>query len=305
MTFPQIGAFPRLGEGAIAPVRSIAGQETLLSRGAHYLHYDEVHDEIMMANPFAQAILFFKGGANGKEAPIRIIQGPHTQLVSPDFGIGVDPVNDEIVVAEYDSLLVFPRNGNGDVAPIRVIKGPHTQLGNPWGPETLRGVGVDPIHNVLVVNGYFGNDGHILIFDRTANGDAKPKAEIGGPKTGMRGASYSMRVYPPKGYILNPGVSGGLGVWSINDSGDVPPLYLITRQREGGAARPDGGGAQANAGGGRGGANAEAEGGRGGGGGEEGEGGGLGDRFAINPKAKEIIVESGDALNTYSVPEIF
>ena len=130
----------------------------------------------------------------------------------------------------------------------------------------------------------------------TANGDARPKAVIAGPKTGMRGASYSMRVYPPKGWILNPGVSGGIGVWSINDAGDVPPVYLITRQREGGASRPDGGGAQANAGGGRGGA-----------GGEEGEGGGggLGDRFAINPKAKEIIVESGDALNTYSVPEIF
>jgi hypothetical protein len=294
VTFPQIGAFPRLGEGAIAPVRSIAGQETLLSRGAHYLNYDEVHDEIMMANPFAQAILFFRGGANGKEAPIRVIQGPHTQMVSPDFGIGVDPVNDEIFVAEYDSILVFPRTGNGDVAPIRVIKGPHTQLGNPWGPETLRGVGVDPIHNVLVVNGYFGSTGHILIFDRTANGDAKPKAEIAGPKTGMRGASYSMRVYPPKGWILNPGVSGGLGVWSINDAGDVPPVYLITREREDGAARAGGGEAE------------QGGGGRGGNGGEEGGGGGgLGDRFSINPKAKEIYVESGDALNSYSVPEIF
>src|ERR1044071_9731332 len=190
----------------------------------------------MMANPFAQAILFFRGGANGKEPPIRVIQGPHTQMISPDFGIGVDPVNDEIFVGEYDSILVFPRTGNGDVAPIRVLKGPHTQLGNPWGPETIRGIGVDPIHNLLVVNGYFGATAHILIFDRTASGDARPKAEIGGPKTGMRGASYSMRVDPPKGLILNPGVSGGLGVWSINDSGDIPPVYLITREREGGAA---------------------------------------------------------------------
>ena len=111
-----------------------------MNRAVHYLDYDDVHDEMTIANAFAQAILTFRGGANGKEAPIRVIQGPHTQLDSPDFGISVDPVNNEIYVAEQDHIFVFRRGASGDVAPIRVIEGPHTQLKNDQGFMGLRGL---------------------------------------------------------------------------------------------------------------------------------------------------------------------
>jgi len=287
--FPQVAAFARLANGSAAPTRSIAGQATKLARSGHYIQYDEVHDEIVIANPFAQAVLFFRGGANGKEAPVRTVMGPHTQIQSPDFGLAVDPVNNELYVAEQDEIKVFPRGADGDVPPIRILRGPHTQLENNYGTPSLRGVQVDPIHNVLVVSGYFQNRGHILIFDRTASGDTKPKAEIVGPRTLITGASYSLRVYPPKGWILNA-VRGGLGIWSVNDSGDIPPLYLLGR--EGGNREEDAGGMAAA---GVGGNNPLGEGG----------GGGLGDRFALNPKAKEISVENGSAIRTYSFPEIF
>ena len=164
----------------------------------HDIWYDEVNDEIVIGNPFAQAILTFRGGADGKEAPIRIIQGPKTQIQSPDFGLSIDPVNDEIYVAEQDHIKVYPRSANGDVAPLRVLGGPKTQLENTWGTQGLRGVGVDWINNVLVVTGYFQDRGRILIFDRTASGDTKPRAVVAGPKSGLTGASYSMRVYPPR-----------------------------------------------------------------------------------------------------------
>ena len=256
-----------------------------MNRAVHYLDYNDVHDELTIANAFAQAILTFRGGAVGKEAPIRIIQGPKTQLQSPDFGISVDPVNNEIYVAEHDHILVFPRTANGDVAPIRVLAGPKTQLKNTQGYMGLRGIGADWVHNVLVVSGFYQDRGHILIFDRTASGDAKPRAVIAGPKSLIRGASYTMRVYPDRGWILNP-IGGGIGVWSVNDSGDLPPLYILSAERpagEGGAAAP------------------------GGGGGEEGGGGGLGagTRFSFNPKAKEFYIESNNSLNAYSFPEIF
>jgi hypothetical protein len=42
----------------------------------HDVRHDPVRDELIVANPFAAAILIFRGGANGQEAPIRIIQGP-------------------------------------------------------------------------------------------------------------------------------------------------------------------------------------------------------------------------------------
>ena len=264
MTFPQIAAFARLADGSAEQTRSLAGQTTLLTRAVHYLDYDDVHDEMTIANAMAQAILTFRGGANGKEAPIRIIQGPHTQIVSPDFGMSVDPVNNEIYVAEQDHVKVYPRGANGDVAPIRILTGPHTQLKNTQGYEGLRGIGVDWIHDVLVVTGYYQDKGHILIFDRTASGDAKPRAVIAGPKSGITGASYTMRVYPPKGWILNP-ISGGIGVWSVNDSGDMPPVYLLGRE----GAGPMGG------------------------------------RFAINPKAKEIYSGSDNLIQAFSFPEIF
>ena len=188
--------------------------------------------------------------------------------------MSIDPVNDEIYVAEQDHIKVYPRSANGDVAPLRVLGGPKTQLENTWGTQGLRGVGVDWINNVLVVTGYFQDRGRILIFDRTASGDTKPRAVVAGPKSGLTGASYSMRVYPPKGWILVPR-GGGLGVWSIHDNGDIPPLYLLGRPSEGG----------------------------GGGGGDGGTG--LGDRFSFNPKAREIYAESNNGIKAYSFPEIF
>jgi len=104
--------------GAIPPTRLIAGQTSKLSRTMHDIRYDEIHDhdEIVVSNPFAQAILTFRGDADGEEAPIRIIQGPKTQLEDPDR-LEVDPVHNEIFVPNNrDSILVFRRDAQGDVA---------------------------------------------------------------------------------------------------------------------------------------------------------------------------------------------
>src|SRR5687767_5255924 len=96
---PQIAIFARLANGAPKPVRQIHGQTTMLSRTVHAISYDEIHDEIVVPNQFAQAILTFRGGANGEEAPLRIINGSQTQLEAPDR-LGIDPVNNEILVPE-------------------------------------------------------------------------------------------------------------------------------------------------------------------------------------------------------------
>ena len=72
MTYPQIAAFARLANGNVAPTRSIAGQSTQLVRDSHDIFYDEVNDEIVVANAFGQAIMFYRGGANGEEPPVRV-----------------------------------------------------------------------------------------------------------------------------------------------------------------------------------------------------------------------------------------
>jgi hypothetical protein len=227
---PQIAAFARLANGGQPAARVIAGQATKLARTMHDIRYDAVHDEFFVTNPFAQAILAFRGSATGEEPPIRVIQGPKTQLQVPDT-IEIDTMHNEIFVPDWSGVIhVYPLNGNGDVAPIRSLK--------------ARGaIAVDPIHNVIVaatpvtINGQRMQS--LTIYNRTDEGDAKPRAVIAGPKTGLLGGSRQFTIYPEGGWIVatqSGGAEGDepyppnpfIGVWSVNDNGDVPPRWKIT-----------------------------------------------------------------------------
>jgi len=243
VTHTQIAAFARLAKDNAAPVRVIAGQKTLLGRDAHDIRYDAVHDEVFVTSRDAQSVLVYRGGASGEEAPIRVIQGPHTQMGSSrDDRVEVDTIHNELYVPTGDTVLVFPRDANGDVAPIRVIQGPHTRF------RSAEAIAVDPIHNVLVVGGTIGSPppprgsggatnavNGLLIFDRTADGDTPAKATIGGSKSGIV-RIQQMQVYAPKGWIVatQPGLVNEqapqdtwIGVWSINDNGDLPPRWKL------------------------------------------------------------------------------
>ena len=236
----------------------------------HGIRYDEVNDEIFVTNPFAQAILTFRGGATGNEAPLRVLQGPLTQLQYPNAGVDVDPLHNELYVAETNRVLVFSRTADGDVPPIRVIRGPNTQLGK-W----VRTLSVDPINNLLVVTSDQDEERktptRILIFDRTAHGDTAPLRIIEGPNTGIASAVRYLRVYPPKRLILasiggnNPqeGDLQGVAVWSLDDSGDVPPIWLLPT------------------------------------------GLGQNSKVALNPAQKEVIVGQGIIVKTFYFPEVF
>ena len=259
MAHPQIAAFARLANGGAKPTRAIAGQNTLFTRTIHDMAYDNVHDEILVPSFYAFAILTFKGDATGNVAPVRKIYGPHTRLKNPQ-AVSVDGVNGEVYVPQGNQLLVFPREADGDVAPIRVIEGPDTGLG-------AGRVTIDPVHNVVITANAAGEAGGfddgpapaagaaappqpragrprrisaIRIFDRLANGNAKPLRVI----TGDSKDAWLMTIYPEKGHIfavVRPGNTGGLegdisgryllddyvGVWSIYDDGEVPPRLTI------------------------------------------------------------------------------
>src|ERR1051326_7568950 len=109
------------------PVRMLAGQATKLSRTMHDIRYDPKNDEMVVTNPYAQAILTFRGQSDGNDTPLRIIQGSLSQMGQVDR-LDVDWVHDEIFVPNDDSVLVFPRKAVGNVAPLRVIQGPNTLL---------------------------------------------------------------------------------------------------------------------------------------------------------------------------------
>ena len=208
-----------------------------MARTAHALAVDPIHDEIVVPNPFAQALLFFRGGASGEEKPIRIIQGPKTMLGYTD-DIEVDPVHNEVFAPQFrsDAILVFAREPGGDVAPIRILHGPKTKLDRP------AGVWVDPVNNLLAVV-TIGSG--LLIFNRTDNGDVAPRWIIAGSKTGLATKHTSLPkvlLYPEKKLIFVPayveltpggaplrGVGGKrVNVWNYGDTGNVPPWAILT-----------------------------------------------------------------------------
>ncbi len=233
MAHPQIAVFARAAINGAKPVRRIDGQGSLLGRTMHGIAYDPIHDEFTVPQQFGQAILTYRGAANGEEAPIRVLQGPHSQLDAPEH-LDVDPIHNEIFIPTRDgAVLVFPRDGRGDVAPIRVLKGPDTMLGGD------APIAVDPVNNLLLVGGTAGRGQvRLLIFNRTDSGNTKPKAVIGGPKSRLYAFGGPFAVLPAKGEILvsvrGPGPYAELaseeayvGVWNIKDNGDVPPHWTI------------------------------------------------------------------------------
>lgn len=218
-----------------------------MARGAHSLKYDAVHDEIIIPNPHTQAILTFRGNADGEEAPIRVLRGPSTQMRDNVDRVEVDGVHNEIFIANMDSVLVLPREANGDAAPIRILKGPNTRL-TATRPFLTKSLAVDPVNNLLIVGtnpdtvratmvNSPQKPGAILIFNRTDNGDVKPRGVIYGPKTGIYSVDQ-IQVYPSKGWIvatiignanidLEAPPDSSISIWSIDDNGDVPPRWKI------------------------------------------------------------------------------
>jgi hypothetical protein len=286
---PQIAVFARIAKGGDAPKRVVFGQATLLSRTMHDIRYNEVRDEMYVTNPFAQAILTFRGTAQGDEAPIRIIQGPKTMLGSEDT-LEVDAVNGEILIPAGNEMLIFPVAATGDVAPIRR---PRAKRGAGW--RIGNGIAVDNVHNVIATDGTVSGDlakqypfenlhggggggrDTILVFDRLADGEVMPQRIIRGDKTGIMGIRQ-MQIWPKGGWIVISQITDGgiaepdgtfVGVWSIYDNGNVPPRWRIDGKASNVMKKPRG--------------------------------------VTLNPKHKELIVSDMrlNAVLTFSFPELF
>jgi hypothetical protein len=247
MGHSQIAAFARLANGNVKPTRAIFGENSRITRNIHGFTYDPVKDEIVVPQFHAQAILTYRGGANGDEAPIRILQGPDVKIANTDK-VEIDPIHRETFVPVIGAIMVYPSDANGNVPPIRILKGPDTQL--PPKGSLPPAVAIDPIRDLMIV----GQGGRFLIFNRTDSGNVKPRATLNAPKNSGMGAPY---LYPEGGLLFatvrprendnTPGAAEAaqaaglvgnenynqyhentyLGVWSITDTGDTPPRWTI------------------------------------------------------------------------------
>jgi hypothetical protein len=230
----------------VKPTRTIFGQNTEISRNIHGFSYDPVKDEIVITQFHSQAIMTFRGGANGDEAPVRVIHGPDVKIANTDK-VQIDPVHRETFVPVIGAIMVFPSDADGNVPPLRVLKGPDTQI--PPKGSLPPAVALDPIHDLMFV----GQGGRFWVFNRTDSGDVKPRAILRAPKNSNFGPPY---IYSEGGLLfaavkpretespgageaaLAAGVVGNenynqysektyMGVWSVNDTGDTPPRWTI------------------------------------------------------------------------------
>ena len=242
----------------------------------HDLAYDAIHDEIVVTSPLTQAILTFRGGADGEEAPIRVIQGSNTGImgVGATGKVAIDPHNNEILLATpRHEIRIYDRMANGNIAPKRIIGGPDTQLRlgeQRTGGGNVPAMRVDPIHNLLLVpinsqaGGGNGGGGRVLVFDRAASGNTKPKAIIMGPVR----LGNQFEVYAPNRLMLTHS-RDTLEIWNIPESGESTEEPRRIR-----AVLPR---ASADTG------------------------------IALDPAHKEVIIATaaGNTIMTFSVPEVF
>jgi hypothetical protein len=236
----------------VKPVRSIFGQKTMITRSIHSLAYDPVKDEIVVPHFHAQAVQFFRGDANGDVAPVRMIFGPDVKVPNWD-NLAIDSIHREIFVGLGGSeraIAVYPLDASGNVGPIRILQGPDTRI--KYANSSFRPA-VDPVHNLMFV----GGEGGILVFDRTASGNTKPLRILSAPKNLTRRALGTPVVDPESGLLFvefntePPSELGSrtvivngkemevtenydqhsensyIGVWHINDGGEVAPRWTI------------------------------------------------------------------------------
>lgn len=170
-----VAAFADNAGGDYAPSRFLLDDEDRLAT-ACCVALDAPRGELYVAD-LNMGVLVFAASASGSVTPLRAITGPATEFVDA-AGLAVDTVHDELYVADAGAHLVrvFPRTANGDVAASRTIGGP-SSFGTGGFPSF---VFLDLVHDELLVSVRQSGSHRVLVFDRTASGDATPKRVLTG-----------------------------------------------------------------------------------------------------------------------------
>ena len=200
------------------PIRVIQGPDTGLIR-PHTASVDPVSGEILAGDPSARGVLVFDRLASGNARPKRVIAGPKTQF-REIVGVASDTRNNAIVVASKapggpSGLFVFNRLDQGDVAPKRIIAGPLTgALGR------FRQVSVDPERGKI----------YLAVQEFRSQEPTPQKAadlyESEASLNKLR-ARQEDEASGAGGGIPRLLQAGFIGVWNIDDNGNVPPRMII------------------------------------------------------------------------------
>ncbi|HEY3998269.1 MAG TPA: hypothetical protein VGO93_05350 [Candidatus Xenobia bacterium] len=182
---------------------------------------------LVAANASANTVTSYDANGSGNQTPLSSIG--LTQLSGPN-SMAVDTVHNEIFVSNLGkTVTVYSRTANGSVAPSRVLYLPAGQHNG------FESVAVDPVNNELIVANEESNSGPpaILVYSRTATGDATPLRTIAGSATLLNSLDdLSVAVDTVNNELV---VDNGpqLLVFSHTANGNVPPLRSLSGNNTG------------------------------------------------------------------------
>jgi len=216
----SITVYTRTADGDIAPIRTISGGSTGLSRPTGYA-LDPTNDELFVANDDGNTITVYDRTDFGDSPPLRTISGGSTGLNGPR-DLAIDPTHNELVVANTfgNSITVYNLTDTGNASPLRTISGPATGLSN------SRGLALDLTHNELFVGS--GAAHSITVYSRTANGDSPPLRTISGGSTGLNGPrDLALDLTHDELFVTNF-FGDAITVYSRTANGNAPPTRTIS-----------------------------------------------------------------------------
>lgn len=220
--------------GARTPVRTIRDTAPTYSAIAVDTNSDEV---ILQDNNLWSYRVFDRLTPTPKNdtdisQPKRIVQGDKTALQFNN-GLYVDPANGDIYSVESDTgdkMERFPRDANGDVYPTSILHVPHR----------VYNIAADEQTQELFVTVEFQPE--VVVYHKGAAGNAQPLRMLAGEHTGLD-APHGIAIDEKDGLMFvntwgphsafKLGESGkffppAIKVYSLNASGDTPPLRVIT-----------------------------------------------------------------------------
>jgi len=168
----QISVFPLSASGGPAPVRTLQGAPSDSAGPFFLLESDPVNRELVTADQGASRLMVLDESSGVVK---RSLTGAATQLAHPLSAI-IDSVHGETLVGQLDptnsfqQILAFGWADTGNQAPKRVLGGTANTMVGGWA------VAYDRVHDEVFSACNCNN--LIMVFDRTASGNAAPKRTI-------------------------------------------------------------------------------------------------------------------------------
>lgn len=171
--------------GNVAPTRTLVGPNTQLVY-PYGLDYEDTEGTLFVSDFSGQAIRAFDGDARGDTPPRRTLA---SAWLGQPRGVAVDRQHGEIAVIGGGCFPCFwPLSARGNDEPVRrLIWG----IGNPFG------LALNPPQDEVLIGDADAsppNEGKILVFPRTANGQVSPTRVIQGANTRIGPGSGSQRI---------------------------------------------------------------------------------------------------------------